>query len=127
MPYVDPITVDSPRGKIKNLEVLYDSAPNEGGWSVAQMEWEKKLRLGIRWNGEDEESGKGNPQSRGHATWFILPEELSDKVLDVVKQLERSKQDALLAGYKLMAADKEREEEAMEWSEALIGDNHEAR
>ena len=33
----------------------------------------------------------------------------------------------LLEGYKAMAADRERESEALEWSEALIGDGLEAR
>lgn len=34
----------------------------------------------MRWNG-DEENPIGNPQSRGLATWFILPEKYIEAVL----------------------------------------------
>jgi len=36
-------------------------------------------------------------------------------------------EEELLRGYQEMAADEEREKEALEWSEALIGDGFEAR
>ncbi len=43
------------------------------------------------------------------------------------EQVLNDEERTLLAGYRAMAADREREEEAMEWSEALIGDSAEAR
>ncbi len=51
------------------------------------------------------------------------PCELMSPAEEVLNDEERT----LLAGYRAMAADREREEEAMEWSEALIGDSAEAR
>jgi hypothetical protein len=42
----------------------------------------------VRWNGEDAEgSTLGNPQSSGHATWFVLPEWMVEDTLR--KVLER--------------------------------------
>jgi len=48
----------------------------EDGWAVASMQWEGRDALGIRWNGHSKNL-IGNPQSRGIATWFILPDELA--------------------------------------------------
>ncbi len=44
----------------------------------------------------------------------------------VTQEEERERQAALEAGYRAMAADKEREEEASGWCEALIGDGADA-
>lgn len=44
------------------------------------MTWDKQVgRIGVRWNGGEGE-GVGNPQSRGVATWFILPEPIAAMV-----------------------------------------------
>jgi len=68
MPYVDPQTVLSPQGNVRDLKVVYDSDPANGGWSVATMNWKSNPKaVGLRWNGSPEESSKGNPQSHGHA------------------------------------------------------------
>lgn len=45
-------------------------------WSVAEGEWDEDPCLAIRWKGSDSEPGVGNPQSRDHATWFVIPGEL---------------------------------------------------
>ena len=47
--------------------------------------------------------------------------------LDQGQTREDEEQQRLLAGYRAMAADHEREDAAYEWSEALIGDSSEAR
>lgn len=75
--FVDPTTVLSPKGSVANLRVLRNTGA--GGYAVASMTWDGEPRLGIRWNGG---SGNpiGNPQSRGIATWFVLPPELSAAV-----------------------------------------------
>jgi len=71
-----PEDVDSPREKLSNLTVVHNAAAE--GWSVATFMWLHedglRRRVGIRRNGDDGEVG--NPQSRGVATWFVLPENL---------------------------------------------------
>src|SRR6266568_6488821 len=78
--YVDPITVVSPKVSWRLKEVIYNSSPGQGGWSAAEGEWDGDPCLGVRWNGSDNEEGVGNPQSRGHATWFIIPDGLEDAI-----------------------------------------------
>ncbi len=70
-PYIPPTTVTSPRQKWILIKVLVDEG--EGGTAIAVGRWEDKPVLAIRWNG-DEEGPVGTPQSRGLATWFIIPE-----------------------------------------------------
>jgi hypothetical protein len=83
MAYVDPAKVLSPKESVRRVRLLYDRGPGE--WSVAEVDWNGKERVGIRWNGEEGETGVGNPQSRGHPTWFLLPEELQGAVLKEVR------------------------------------------
>ena len=122
MPYVDPKTVLSPRTRLKEIiEVLHDGGPGAvpwANWSAAILDWEGEPCLGLRWNGDDD-SSVGNPQSRGQATWFIVPKELSDTVL---KKLQEMRDSALAEGYREMAADSVREQEAAEWCEAGLED-----
>ena len=75
MDYTNPREVRSPKVNITNLEPIVD----KGIWdySVALLDWDKKPRLAMRWNGGKGEDGKihpGNPQSRGLPTWFLIPE-----------------------------------------------------
>lgn len=125
MSYVDPAMVLAPRSSVRSVEVLYNSK-GSGGWSVARVRWEGPEGVtecvGIRWNGSDESPGIGNPQSRGNATWFILPEELEAAVLEKVDDLTMSAPGGLLERYREMASDTQQETEAKEWSEGLIGD-----
>ncbi len=119
MAYVEPATVLAPRRIVHSVQTLYNSGP--GGWSVARVNWESQDRIGIRWNG-GEGPGVGNPQSRGNATWFILPDELSEAVLNRIEELEMNGPGGLLEGYLAMARDVDGEREAEEWSEGIIGD-----
>ena len=119
MAYVEPATVWAPKAAIRSVEVLYNRGPGE--WSVARVVWEGREKIGIRWNG-DNGPGIGNPQSRGNATWFILPDELEEAILSKIEDLAMSGPGGLLEGYSAMAADANREREAEEWSEGLIGD-----
>jgi hypothetical protein len=119
MAYVEPVTVWAPKTSVRSLEILYNTGPN--GWSVARIDWEGKESIGIRWNGGDG-SGIGNPQSRGNATWFIIPQELQQEILNRVEELAVSGPGGLLEKYSEMAKDATREREAEEWSEGLIGD-----
>jgi hypothetical protein len=119
MAYVEPTMVWAPKASIRSVEVLYNRGP--GQWSVARVVWEGKEKIGIRWNG-DNGPGIGNPQSRGNATWFILPDELEETILSKIEDLAMSGPGGLIEGYTAMAADASRESEAEEWSEGLIGD-----
>jgi hypothetical protein len=127
MAYVDPNTVQSPRGLVEDIHVVYDKGPTELSWSIAQLKWDKRPAVGIRWNGDVDKPGSGQPQSRGNATWFIVPDEIADAVVAAAAALEAEKDDALYKSYCEMTADTEREAEAMEWSESLIGDGLEPR
>jgi hypothetical protein len=119
--YHDPNSVLSPKDRVKSVEVVFDKGPVEGSWSVAEIEWENSTRIGIRYNG-DSISHKGLPQSRGNPAWFIVPEELAPAVLEAAKEFGRSERDSLAEGYRRMAADRDRESEAGEWIEGVIGD-----
>jgi hypothetical protein len=127
MAYVNPEMVQSPKGRVSDVEVLYDKGPTDQSWSIARLKWDGTEAVGIRWNGEQNQPGSGTPQSRGNATWFIVPGEIVDAVVSAAEALEREKSDVLLAGYREMAADEAREIEAGVWSEALIGDGFETR
>ena len=119
--YHDPKTVLSPRDRVKSVEVVYDAGPVDGSWSVAQLEWGDSSAVGIRWNG-DSVSTKGLPQARGNPTWFVVPKELENAVLNAAQEWNWKKQKNLAEGYRQMAADRARETEAEEWTEAFIGD-----
>ncbi len=120
MSYVNPESVLSPRNRVRSVDVLYNAGP--GRWSVALLDFDGGECVGIRWNGSEDESGIGNPQSRARPTWFVVPEELAAVVREQVEQLADSQEGGLLAGYREMASDQEHEAEALEWCEGLIGD-----
>ena len=123
MAYVDPITVVSPRNRLRSVEVLYNSGPGpEESWSVALLDFDGDECLGIRWNGNDGKPGVGNPQSRAKPTWFVVPEELAAVVAAQVEELANSQRGGLLERYREMANDQEHEAEGLEWCEGLTGD-----
>ncbi|MDR3750429.1 MAG: hypothetical protein P4K94_02985 [Terracidiphilus sp.] len=119
--YHDPKTVLSPKERVESVEVIFDKGPVDFSWSVARLKWDGSSVVGIRWNG-DRTSTKGLPQTRGNPTWFVVPNELADAVLNAAREWSRAKQDDLEEGYRLMAADDKQEAEAEEWTEGLIGD-----
>ncbi len=92
-PYTDPRGVTTPRGRIRNLEVLYNGGgqADDTGWSLARMLWDGEDALGIRWNGGSEGDSKGQPTSRGYPTWYILPQE----VMDVLQKDRKKAHEAL--------------------------------
>ncbi len=86
MSYITPNLVVSPKKWVSNLNVIYDGG--EHSWSLARMTWDGRESIGLRWNGGSDDKrfpGIGNPQSRGVPTWFILPDELSEIVVKMVK------------------------------------------
>ena len=85
MSYVDPNDVDSPKDRWKLDTVIY----NENGWSAAEGAWDSKKVLAIRWNGEPGQE-KGQPQSHGYPTWFIVPEEIEGVLREVIALLPKT-------------------------------------
>lgn len=119
--YQDPGKVLSPKNRVRSVKVIFDKGPVDGSWSVAEIDWDDSKAVGIRYNG-DSNSHIGLPQSRGNPAWFVLPSELGSAVLAAARDLNKAKRASLEDGYRMMAADREREEEAGEWTEGLIGD-----
>jgi hypothetical protein len=58
----------------------------EPGWSLAELIWDDSPAVGVRWNGDPNEPGVGNPQSRGLPTWLILPRPLAEIAIDRVRE-----------------------------------------
>jgi hypothetical protein len=127
MGYTNPHTVRSPKDRVKDVEVIFDKGPQDGSWSLAKLKFDGSDAVGIRWNGEVAKPGVGTPSSRSNPTWFIVPTEIAETLVETAKSLSKDEHKTLLEGYRAMAADTEREAEAMEWSEALLGDLSEAR
>lgn len=89
MSYVKPHAVESPKSRWRLRQVLHDGG--EGGWSAAAGQWDNdglwEEVLAIRWNG-GVGSEIGNPQSRGVATWFIVPTELESAIRQSVATVQ---------------------------------------
>jgi hypothetical protein len=82
MPYIKPDDVISPKNSFRLLEVLHDDG--EGSYSICIGFWDKKITLFLRWNGT-EKLPLGNPQSRGLSTWLVIPDDLTESVLNMEK------------------------------------------
>ncbi len=120
MAYVRPEEVLSPKSQVGGvLEVIHD--PGEKRMSVARILWKEEEVIATRWNGSDEQP-LGNPVSRGHATWFVVDDYAAAKVEEAARAAAEQSPNSLVARYREMAEDSEREREAEEWSEGLIGD-----
>jgi hypothetical protein len=85
MSYVDPRTVLSPRGSIKDLQIIYDG--KENGWSLARMKWDGSPVMAMRWNGGSVNGipSIGNPSSRGYPTWFVVPDDVGAAIEKMLK------------------------------------------
>jgi hypothetical protein len=120
MAYIKPQKVLSPKAKIGGIiEVIHD--PGEGRMSVARIVWEQDEVVATRWNGTNAQP-LGNPVSRGHATWFVVDEYAAESVERAARDAAEKSPTSLIAQYREMASDTEREREAVEWTEGLIGD-----
>src|SRR2546422_301196 len=120
MNYVLPEQVLSPRRRVGGvLEVVHDPGP--GKMSVARIIWDDEEVIATRWNGSDKQP-LGNPVSRGQATWFVVDDYAAKSVEEAARAAALQSPHGLAAQYREMAADSEREREAQEWTEGLIGD-----
>ena len=75
--YVKPGDVHAPKRRWQLLHVLFDGGEDQPGKpglnsSLALGRWDNRPVLAMRWNG-GKDNPIGNPQSRGLATWFIVP------------------------------------------------------
>lgn len=86
--YTKPQDVSSPRNRWLLSRVLHDGG--ESNWSAAEGQWLDdgpwSEVLAIRWNG-NADAPIGNPQSTGHATWFIVPSALEGSVREAIARL----------------------------------------
>jgi hypothetical protein len=82
--YHDPATVLSPQDCIDSVTTIYDGGVDNGAFAIAKVIWQGTPKIAIRWNITEREwndpnkaNGStvcvGEPNSRGYATWFILP------------------------------------------------------
>lgn len=89
MSYIRPQDVSSPVERWRLRHVLLDDGPSRA--AIAFGVWDDHPTLVMRWNGSDEAGGTlGNPQSRGNATWFVLPRLLAVGILQVLCQMHLS-------------------------------------
>lgn len=102
--YKLPVEVISPKDKVSDVKPIFDNGNFHGAYSVAKLKWNKKDVIGIRWNINEREADKpnkrsgkeickGEPNSRGYSTWFILPDDfilqlISDKRSNLVMELK---------------------------------------
>ncbi len=101
---------------VKVLEIVYRNTAHPE-WTVATLLQGSNEVVGVCWS-------KGGRFGRDFTDkeWFILPTEVAVGVLASARALEAQRQEKMLQGYREQAADPEAEAEALEWSEALIGD-----
>lgn len=120
MPYLRPDAVLSPKSHVGGIvEVIHD--PGENRMSVARILWQEREVVATRWNGNDQQP-LGNPVSRGHATWFVVDDYAAAQVEEAARIAAESSPNSLIAKYREMANDEDRERQAEEWSEGLIHD-----
>ena len=93
MSYVKPGEVISPKEHWKLIAVLWDGGPGEITYAVG--EWDGIPRIGVRWNGTDD-NRIGNPQSRGLPTWTMLDPEI---YLAIIQKLPDEKMQILACSH----------------------------
>jgi hypothetical protein len=120
MSYIRPEAVLSPKSRVRGIvEVIHD--PGADGMSVARILWDEEEVIATRWNGNAEQP-LGNPVSRGHATWFVVDGYAATSVEQAARSAAEASPNGLVAQYRAMAGDSEREREAEEWTEGLMAE-----
>ncbi len=81
--------VHSPQDRWTLKKVVHDEG--ESLYAVAIGTWRladstEQPRLALRWNGEEGRPA-GTPSSRGHATWFFVPDPLAAAIADTTLRL----------------------------------------
>jgi len=94
MPHIPPEDVISPKAYWSLVDVIIDNGANGCAYAIGM--WERKRRIGFRWNGNDE-SPLGSPQSRGLPMWMILDPALNTAILKLVEKQRPDKVDIVRA------------------------------
>ncbi|RYF04152.1 MAG: hypothetical protein EOO77_30040 [Oxalobacteraceae bacterium] len=84
---MNPWNARSPKSRMDafSLNVIHTDAAD--GWSVAELMWDGRARIGLRWDGDlNNPLDLGNPASHGHGMWFIMPEDMVGKMLAGVER-----------------------------------------
>lgn len=71
------LKIDSPQKMVKGPWLVVHKDIDQR-WAIVLLHWDESPCLGIRWF----YGGQGTPSVRQYATWLIIPEELTDAVLD---------------------------------------------
>ena len=86
--YVKPGDVHAPKRRWQLFHVLFDGGDEDNDRAVENStvslaigRWDDQPALAMRWNGTKDNS-LGNPQSRGLPTWFILPDQYVQPILE---------------------------------------------
>ena|SRR5208337_707867 len=88
MPHIPPEEVISPKASWRLVDVIIDNGSDNCAYAIGM--WDRKRRIGFRWNGSDE-APLGNPQSRGLPTWVMLDPALNKAVVKLVEKLNPDK------------------------------------
>jgi hypothetical protein len=78
--YTNAKEVTAPRRRWSLIDVLEDEGV-AGGGVLALGLWDNGAVLAMRWNGSSTRP-VGSPQSRGLATWFIVPKRYARKIAE---------------------------------------------
>ena len=73
----DILSIDSPKLKTDGPYVVIFK-DEENRWAIVALDWEKEPRLGMRWFWGE----RGYPHSRQFRTWFHIPCELTNSILN---------------------------------------------
>ncbi len=95
MMYYKSIEVISPKRNLKNVIDIHQNK----NFALAKVTWNGSDKIAIRWNVTENElknnekaSGKvkciGEPNSRGYPTWFILPDDFLEALVNDTKLAE---------------------------------------
>ncbi len=79
---MQPNNVISPQRRLKLVKIIYEC----DSFSIASIIWDNVNRIGIRWNGKENEIGY--PQSCGRPTWFILPKPVALAFVESIGDIE---------------------------------------
>ncbi len=75
------LKINSPRNRVTGGPYIVVYRNIKERWVIVALDWDKKPSLAIRWFWDK----SGNPVSTSHATWFCLPQELHDVILNGLK------------------------------------------
>ena len=73
----DILQIDSPKDRVEGPWMVVHKNTDDR-WVIVLMHWDNKPRLGIRWF----YGMQGTPSVRQYATWLIIPDDLTNAVLD---------------------------------------------